>query len=286
MYNFDTLAMCRNYLIRKKIMHGKIILVTGSTDGIGKQTALDLAKMGAHVLVHGRSIDRAEATAEEIASKTGAVVDYVTGDYSSLAQVHRIAADVLAKVNRLDVLVNNAGVFMAERVLTEDGFEMSWQINHLAPYLLTNLLLGRLKDSAPARVVTVASMTHAYAKLDYENLQSEKEFKASRAYSLAKLGNVMATFYLAEKLVGSGVTFNCLHPGVVDTKLLRAGYSIQGVSPEAGAKTSVFLASSPSVEGVTGKYFDDGKEAAPSPLCLDAAERDRFMDVTNKMLGL
>ncbi len=155
-------------------MQEKTILVTGSTDGIGKQTALELARMGAHILVHGRTIDRAEAAAEEIASQTGAVVDYVTGDFSSLAQVRRMAANVLAKVPRLDVLVNNAGAFMAQRFLTEDGFEMSWQINHLAPYLLTNIVVERLKTSAPARVVNVASMTHAYAKLDYENLQGEK----------------------------------------------------------------------------------------------------------------
>ncbi|WP_062420746.1 SDR family oxidoreductase [Leptolinea tardivitalis] len=278
--------MYAEFFIRTEIMQGKTILVTGSTDGIGKQTALELARMGAHVLVHGRNTDRAKAAADEIASKTGAVVSFVTGDYASLAQVRQLAEDILSRVNRLDVLINNAGVFMTERRLTEDGFEMSWQINHLAPYLLTSLLVERLEASRPARVVSVASMTHAYARLDYENLQGEKEFKPSRAYSLAKLGNVMATFYLAEKLAGTGVTVNCLHPGVVDTKLLRAGYSIEGTSVENGARTSVFLASSPEVEGVTGKYFDDRKEAAASPMALDAAERQRFMDVTNKMLGL
>src|SRR5512133_972831 len=126
-------------------MQGKIILVTGSTDGIGKQTALELATMGAHVLVHGRSADRAATTANEIASKAGVAVDYVTGDYTSLAQVRRMAVQVLEKVERLDVLVNNAGVFMTEHCLTEDGFETSWQVNHLAPYLLTTLLVDRLK---------------------------------------------------------------------------------------------------------------------------------------------
>jgi NAD(P)-dependent dehydrogenase (short-subunit alcohol dehydrogenase family) len=267
-------------------MQGKTILVTGSTDGIGKQTALDLAKMGAHILVHGRTADRAATAANEIASKAGLAVDYVTGDFSSLAQVRRMAVEVLEKVKRLDVLVNNAGVFMTERRLTEDGFETSWQVNHLAPYLLTTLLVDRLKSSAPARVVNVASMTHAYAKLDYENLQGEKDFKPSRIYGLAKLGNVMVTIYMAEMLAGSGVTVNCLHPGVVETKLLRAGYSIAGTTPENGAITSVFLASSPDVEGVTGKYFDECKAAAPSPLALDAVERKRFMDVTNGMLGL
>lgn len=266
-------------------MKGKTILVTGSTDGIGKRTALDLARMGAVVLVHGRTEERAAATAREIAKETGAKVDSVTGDYSSLAQVRDMAGQVLAKTDRLHVLVNNAGTYANERRLTDDGYEMSWQVNHLAPYLLTILLLDLLKTSAPARIVNVASMTHAYAKLNYENLQGEKEFKGTRAYSLAKLGNVMATFHLAEKLAGSGVTVNCLHPGVVETKLLKMSYNIEGVSVEAGARTSVYLASSPEVEGVTGKYFDNQKEVQPSRLSLDATERQRFMDVTDKMLG-
>ncbi len=264
----------------------KTILVTGSTDGIGKQTALELSAQGARVIVHGRSEERAAQTAAEIASTTGKDVDFVTGDYASLAQVRVMANALLEKAARLDVLVNNAGTYMGERRLTEDGYEMTWQINHLAPYLLTSLLLDRLKASKPARVITVASMTHAYARLEYDNLQGEKEYKGTRAYSLAKLGNVMATFYLAEKMAGSGVTFNCLHPGVVDTKLLRASYNIAGISPADGARTSVYLASSPEVEGVTGKYFDECKEIAPSLISLDSAERQRFMDVTNKMLGL
>jgi NAD(P)-dependent dehydrogenase (short-subunit alcohol dehydrogenase family) len=267
-------------------MQGKTILITGSTDGIGRQTALELARRGGHIVLHGRSKERAAAAAAKIAAETGTDVDYVTGDFASLSQVRDMAADVLKKTDRLDVLVNNAGTFSAERRMTEDGFELTWQVNHLAPYLLTCLLLERLKSSAPARVVNLASMTHAYARLDYENLLGEKEYKGSRAYSLAKLGNVMATFYLAEKLTNSGVTVNCLHPGVVDTKLLRASYNIAGVSPEIGARTSIYLASSPEVEGVTGKYFDECKEAAPSSLSLDAEERRRFMDVTNRMLGL
>lgn len=267
-------------------MQGKTILVTGSTDGIGKQTALELARLGGHILVHGRNADRAAAAAKEIAAQTGAVVEYVTGDFASLAQVRRLAAEVLAKVSRLDVLVNNAATYMAERRLTEDSFEMTWQVDHLAPYLLTRLLLERIKNSAPARIVNVASVSHAYARLDYANLQFEKDYKGTRAYSLAKLGNVMATFHLADKLAGSGVTVNCLHPGTVDTKLLRASYTIEGVSPDVGAKTSVYLASSPEVEGVSGKYFDECKAAEPSPVSLDKAERERFMTVTDQMLGL
>jgi NAD(P)-dependent dehydrogenase (short-subunit alcohol dehydrogenase family) len=267
-------------------MKGKTVLVTGSTDGIGKQTALELARMGAHVLIHGRDAGRVLATVNEIAGETGACVDGFTGDYASLADVRRLAAEVTKKINRLDVLVNNAGSFFDERCLTIDGFEMSWQINHLSPYLLTVLLLERLKSSAPARVVTVASSAHAHARLDYENLQGEKEYKGIRAYNLSKLGNVMATLFLAEKYESSGVTFNCLHPGVVETKLLQASFKVPGITTEAGAKTSVFLACSTGVEGVSGKYFDECKEIQPSPLALDAVERKRFMDVTDKMLGL
>ena len=267
-------------------MQGKTVLVTGSTDGIGRQTALELAKMGASVIVHGRNTKRAQITAGEIKSLTGMEVDFVVGDYSSLAQVRKMADDVLEKVERLDVLINNAGVYMLDRQVTDDGFEMSWQINHLAPYLLTSLLLERIKASTPARIVNVASIAHNQARLDYENLQGEKEFKPYRIYCLSKLGNVISTLFLAEKLAGTDVTVNCLHPGVVETKLLKKGFNMQGTSLESGAQTSLFLATSPSVEGVTGKYFDDCREVSPSPVSLDAAERQRFMDVTNKMLGL
>lgn len=267
-------------------MQGKTVLVTGSTDGIGKHTALELAKMGARVLIHGRNIERAKTAAIEISEQARAEVDYVTGDFSSLAQVKQMAGDVLTKCPRLDVLINNAGTFANERRVTEDGFEWTWQINHLAPYLLTIFLMERLKNSAPSRIINLASMTHAYARLDYDNLQGEKDYKGSRAYSLSKMGNVMATFSLAEKLEGSGVTVNCLHPGVVDTKLLRVSYNIPGVSTEDGSRTSVFLASSSAVEGITGKYFDDCKQANPSPVSLDKEERKKFMDITNQMLDL
>jgi NAD(P)-dependent dehydrogenase (short-subunit alcohol dehydrogenase family) len=267
-------------------MNRKTVLVTGSSDGIGKQTALELAKMGARVIMHGRDAGRTRTAVEEVRAATGAEADFVLGDYTSLMQVRQMAKDVLAKTDHLDVLVNNAGVYMLDRQMTGDGFEMSWQVNHLAPYLLTTLLLDCIKNSPPARIVNVASVAHNQARLDYENLQGEKEFKPYRVYCLSKLGNVMATLDLAEKLASADVTVNCLHPGVVETKLLRTGFSMQGTTLENGVQTSLFLATSPSVEGVTGKYFDDCREVAPSPVSLDAAERRRFMDVTDKMLGL
>jgi NAD(P)-dependent dehydrogenase (short-subunit alcohol dehydrogenase family) len=267
-------------------MNGKTVLVTGSSDGIGKQTALELARMGARVILHGRDDRRTRTAVEEIRSSTGADLEYVLGDYASLAQVREMAKQVLSITNHLDVLINNAGVYMLDRQVTADGFEMSWQVNHLAPYLLTTLLLENIRNSTPARIVNVASVAHTQARLDYENLQAEKEFKPYRVYCLSKLGNVMATFDLADKLKGDDVTVNCLHPGVVETKLLRTGFSMQGTSLENGAQTSLFLATSPSVEGVTGKYFDDCREVSPSPVSLDAVERRRFMDVTNKMLGI
>ena len=267
-------------------MQGKTVLVTGSTDGIGKQTALELAKMGAKVIMHGRNAERAQSAATEVRSTTGAEIDFVVGDFSSLAQVRRMAVDVRVIAGQLDVLINNAGVYMLERQMTIDGFEMSWQVNHLAPYLLTTLLLERMKSSAPSRIINVASIMHNQARLDYENLQGEKEFKPSRMYCLSKLGNVIATLDLAERLAGSGITVNCLHPGIVDTKMLRSSFNIQGTTLENGALTSLFLAASPSVEGVTGKYFDDCKETTPSPVSLDVSERRHFMQVTNQMLGI
>lgn len=267
-------------------MQGKTVLVTGSTDGIGRQTALELAQMGANVWIHGRNRVRVQAAADEIRAASGADVNFVVGDFTSLEQVRQMASEIISKIDHLDVLINNAGVYMLEREITGDGFEKSWQVNHLAPYLLTTLLLPMIKSSTPARIVNVASTAHTGARLDYENLQGEKEFKPYRVYCLAKLGNIYATFTLAEKLAGSGITVNCLHPGVVETKLLRAGFSMQGTSLENGAQTPLFLAASPSVEGVTGKYFDDCKETESSALAQDAAEREKFMRVTDEMLGL
>ena len=238
-------------------MKDKIVLITGSTDGIGKETALQLAQLGATVIVHGRNAERCQVACDDIRRATSNPnVDFVVADLSSQPEVRRMAVEVLARTDRLHVLINNAGVIVLKRQLTEDGLEMTFAVNHLAPFLLTNLLLDRLKSSAPARIVNVSSMVHYDAPLKFDNLQSEKNYNGITAYKQSKLGNVLFTFELAERLKGSGVTVNCLHPGIVATKLLDTGWGwSNGLSSAQGAALSVYLATSPAVENMTGKHF-------------------------------
>jgi NAD(P)-dependent dehydrogenase (short-subunit alcohol dehydrogenase family) len=270
------------------IMNNKIVLVTGSTDGIGKETALQLAKLSATVIVHGRSVERCQAVCDDIRQATGnSNVDFVAADLSSQHQVRHMAAEIQERYDRLHVLINNAGVIVLKRQLTEDGVEMTLAINHLAPFLLTNLLLERLKTSAPARIVNVSSTVHYDAPLKLDDLQSEKNYNGINAYKLSKLGNVLFTFELAERLKGSGVTANCLHPGVVATKLLNTGWGwSNGLSPAQGAALSVYLASSPEVENVTGKYFERTTPDRSSSKADDVQLRRKFWDVSAQLAGL
>ena len=266
-------------------MKEKTILVTGSTDGIGKQTALELARMGAKVIIHGRDLQRLQTTREEIIKKSGNEnIDSLLADFSSLAQVKQMAVDILEKYTRLDVLVNNAGVFLLDRKITTDGLEMNFQVNHLAPFLLTNLLLPLLKKSSPARIVSVSSALHSKTILDFENLQGQKSFSGIQAYALSKLGNIYMTLELAEKLAGSGVTANCLHPGGVDTKMLRTAMHITGISVEEGAAPSVYLASSPDVAEITGKYFYHKEVGRLSEIASDTAARKRFWKISETLI--
>jgi NAD(P)-dependent dehydrogenase (short-subunit alcohol dehydrogenase family) len=268
-------------------MKDKIILITGSTDGIGKQTALELARMGATVLLHGRNAERGEKALAEVRKATGSErLDYFAADLSSLKQVRALAAQVRQKYDRLHVLVNNAGVYVKERRMTEDGLETTFAVNHLAPFLLTHLLLELLKKGAPARVVNVSSRLHHSARVDLDNLQGEKRFSGFGAYCLSKLGNILFTYELAERLAGTGVTVNALHPGGIATKLLRAASGSSGASLEEGAATPVYLASAPEVENVTGTYFV-GKQATPSsPLTYDAKLRREFWAISERLAGI
>lgn len=266
-------------------IQSQTILVTGATDGIGKQTALELARMGVQVLVHGRDQAKGAGVLSELNRDTcnENLVLYIA-DYSSLAEVRRMTEEVKREQSRLHVLVNNAGTFYKERQLSADGFEMTFAINHLAPFLLTNLLLDLLKESAPARVVTVASNAHYNLKeIDWNNLQGGKSYDGYNAYALSKLANICCMNELARRLDGSGVTVNSLHPGVIDTKLLHRSYALEGASVEEGARTSVYLASSPEVEGVTGSYFSKMVQKNPSDLAVDPEVQRKFWEISMEM---
>jgi NAD(P)-dependent dehydrogenase (short-subunit alcohol dehydrogenase family) len=269
-------------------MENKVILVTGSTDGIGKQTALQLARKGSHILVHGRDFPSAQTVVEEIRNASGnSNVDALAADLASQEQVRQLALDIHDRFDRLNVLINNAGVTKRERQLTEDGLGTTFAVNHLATFLLTNLLLDLIKSSAPSRIINVSSTTHQRVKyVDFDNLQGEKHYDGLQAYALSKLGNILFTYELAERLKDDQVTVNCLHPGVVDTKLLRVNYSPMGISPNQGAETSVYLASSTEVNGITGRYFVNKRPVDSSPLSYDIELRRDFWKVSARLTGL
>ncbi len=268
-------------------MEGKIVLITGATDGIGKQTAFDLAKQGATVLLHGRTPKRLIDTMNECRKKIlHAKLDFFNADFSSLNAIRKMVVDLEQKYDRLDVLINNAGVFMKTRELSHDGYEMTFAVNHLAHFFLTHLCLPLLKASPSARVITVSSIAHMRATLDFENLQGEKKFDGYSAYSLSKLANVLFAVELAERMKGSTLTSNALHPGVITTKLLEAGFAMKGASLEEGAETSVYLASSPEVEGVTGKYFVKKRPQPYNPIVDNADLRKRFWEHSCRLVGI
>lgn len=269
-------------------MTDRTVLVTGATSGIGRETALQLARMGARVLIHGR----AEATSlRAVSDLSGGPIegglDAVWGDLGSLAQVRELARQVRSMTDRLHVLVNNAGVYSHDRVLTPDGNETTFAVNHLASYALTGLLKGLLIESAPARVVTVSSVAHFRGSIPFDDPTYEKRWDADAAYSDSKLANVLFAYEAAGRLAGSEVTSNTLHPGIIDTQLLRAGFPTRtGASPATGATGIVYLASSPEVEDVTGRYFVNLHPAQPSPLAIDHDVRERLWDLSEELTAV
>jgi retinol dehydrogenase-14 len=279
-------------------MTGKTVLITGGTGGIGKATAIGLARAGARVGIVGRDATRGEAAAAEIRSASrNPSVDVFTADMSSQAEVRRLAAEVLDRYPRLDVLVNNVGGFWARRRVTADGLEHTFAVNHLAGFLLTNLLLDRLVASAPARVVTVSSGAQSMGRIDFDDLQGARKYSGQRAYNQSKLANVMFTFELGRRLEGTGVTANVLHPGVTRTAFGaedQAWYFTTGSglarrfmkSPEQGAQTPILLASSPEVEGVSGTYFANGKPKEANKLAYDTDAAARLWRVSAELVGL
>ena len=275
-------------------MAGKIVMVTGANSGIGKITALELAKMGATVTMVCRSRDKGEEALREIKESIGGgSFELMVADLSSQSEIRILAEEFQKKHDRLDVLVNNAGVFVRQRSMTRDGIETTFAVNHLAYFLLTSLLLDLLKRSAPSRIVNVSSRAHTSATMNFDDLQGEREYGGWRAYCQSKLANILFTNELARRLEGSGVTVNCLHPGVIATGLFRVLPKILELplriflsSPETGAETSVYLASSPDVEGVTGKYFIKKRAVASSPESQNAESARRLWEVSERLTGL
>ncbi len=279
-------------------MSGKTCLVTGATSGIGMETAVRLAMLGATVIIVARDAERGEMAGEEIRRRVPlARIEVVITDLSSLAQVRRLAEEVLARYDRLDVLVNNAGVIMMRRQLTVDGLETTFATNHLGPFLLTNLLRGVLERSAPARVVTVSSAAHKQVRaIPWDDLARGTPAGNRQAYPLSKLANILFTAELARRLTGTGVTANCLHPGFVRTGL---GRDVTGVlcaavrfalrfqpGPATGAETSAYLAGSPEVADVTGGYFVKCKPTVPSALAKDDRAAARLWTLSEELAGL
>lgn len=261
------------------------VLITGSTDGIGKQTAVDLAEMGAKVIVHGRNEGRVKETMQEIFELTGNNnLDFVIADLSSLQQVQEMADDLHQRFNKIDVLINNAGVFKTTRELNEDGFEMTFVINHLSYFLLTNLILDLIKNSDYKRIVNVASQAHN-SDLDFDNLHGEKYYEGYDAYARSKLCNIMFTYTLSRKLQGTGITANVLHPGVISTKLLHEGFGMGGAPINSGSKTSAYLAFSEEVKDVTGKYFVSQRESSSSQISYNVEVQEQLWELSEKMTG-
>ncbi len=268
-------------------MERKTILITGSTDGIGKQTAIELAHLGHKIIIHGKDRNRIDKTAEEIKKQTGNNnIECCLADFSSFRQTIKMAEEIKNKFEYLDVLINNAGIYMKERILTEDGFEKTFQINHLSHFLLTNLLLEFIKNSKQGRIINVSSIAHQSADFDLENLNGEKYFSPYNAYAVSKFANILFTKTLAEKLSNTNVTVNALHPGVISTKLLKAGFNISGASVKKGAETSVYLAVSEEVKKISGEYFIDKRIERSHPLTYDKKLLIQFWNISAKMTGL
>jgi retinol dehydrogenase-14 len=278
-------------------MGGKVVLITGGTSGIGKAAATALAGMGATVVITGRNEERGKRALQEIREESGNDgVELILADLTVQDEVRRLAEELRERHNQLEVLVNNAGLVLSERTETPDGIETQLAINHLAPFLLTNLLLDLLKESAPSRIVTVSSDAHRWAKIDLDDLQSRKRYRGMQVYGKTKLANIMFTYELAERLEGTGVTANCMHPGGVNTNfgnnqggpmnLLFRLFKPFMRSPEQGADTLIYLASSPEVEGMTGKYLADRKVKAASDAAYDETTRKRLWEASEELTGL
>ncbi len=263
-------------------------MITGATDGIGRQTALELVRAGASVIVHGRNGSGAGAVLEEMHRYSGnGHADYIAADLSSLSEVEAMAEKLNGEYEKIDVLINNAGVFVRGQEFSDDGYEMTFAVNHLSHFALALQLLPLLKKAGKARVVTVSSVAHTNSpRIDFTDITEINAYIDYSAYALSKMANVMFSHELAKRLQGHMITSNSLHPGVVSTKLLHAGFGITGSSTREGSKTSVFLASDPSVDDITGKYFSDGRLGDPSSFSFDPQYRKNLWELSEELTGI
>lgn len=281
-------------------MDGKVVVVTGGNTGIGKEAAVGLAELGAHVVITSRNPARGSEAVAEIRDRSGSsAAEAMALDLASFPSIRSFASDLLARTDRLDVLLNNAGLVQAQRTETEDGFETTFGVNHLGHFVLTSLLLDRLRASAPSRIANVSSHAHKQAGggLDFDDLQSERGYRPFRAYGRSKLANIYFTRELARRLEGTGVTANALHPGFVASRFGRdndlgwignIGMPIArpfAISPEKGARTSIWLASSPEVESTTGGYFYKCAASKPSKLARDDESARRLWAASEELVA-
>ncbi|KAM4524083.1 retinol dehydrogenase 13-like [Odontesthes bonariensis] len=297
--NYVTGGQCPS----KATIKGKTVVITGANRGIGKETAQELAKRGGRIIMGCRDMEKCEAAAKEIRGNTLNPHVYACHlDLASTKSIREFAERINQEEKRVDVLINNAGVMRCPAWKTEDGFDIQFGVNHLGHFLLTNLLLEKLKESAPSRVINLASLAHIIGKIDFEDLNWEKKkFDTKQAYCQSKLANVLFTRELAKRLEGSGVTVNAVHPGVVATDLgrhtglhqsqfsssvLSPFFSLLVKSPALGAQPSVYLAVSEEMEGVTGQYYDVMIEKEPAPQALDDETARRLWEVSSRLVGL
>jgi len=278
-------------------MDGKVCLITGATSGIGEVTARELARMGCSVVITARDERKAESAVEKLRAESGSLkIERLVADLSSQYQVRELAAGFKRMHNRLDILINNAGAIYLRRDLSQDGIEMTFAVNHLAPFLLTNLLLETLINSAPSRIINVASNSHKGQEIDLTDLEGQRSYKFMQAYGKSKLAMVLFTYELARRLEGKRVTVNAVHPGLVGTNmgsnngwlvsLFLPLFQLFSLSPDEGAKTIIYLASSPEVDGVSGKYYYQKQAVASSPNSLDQETARRLWEASVEMTGL
>jgi len=262
----------------------KTILITGSTDGIGKQTAYDLANMGHEIIVHGKDEARGNKIVSEIIYSSGnSNIHYLNADLSKFNDIEALAESVKHNFPQLNVLINNAGVFENHKTILPNGFEKTFMINHISVFVLTNLLLDLLMAKSNSRIINVSSMAQA-SSIDFKNLNGEKYYDSYNAYSVSKLANILFTYKLNSLLEGKNPTVNCLHPGVIGTKLLQSGWGMGGASLSQGAATSVYLADSEDLNNVSGKYFVNLEVRKSVAISYDTKVQNRLWEISENIM--